>query len=369
MGVRVVPMVREKASGKVVRGPAYTHHIVLMGIYADSKARIKLANTLSQAAYLGCGYCWMNGVYVDTMRFAGYAQPVPCSRGHLGLSDSGPAQAMQMGEDDESLRLTAEAWLERGRDLDEQHAAFEEDNKRPPQSRDPPEDRAPTPAPSPEFWGCHRSCMFTTMLWYVHPLLLFLIPFAHTYFRGVLRGFCDEICQQPDSLSGQAASSESFQSAYCQELQNWADQLGRVAATCQVHLETAQAAYQQQPTALNKKLMLSAAKQHTAATQEAEACLVLLDFTREAVVLPTPRHLRPELALTAAERHEIDARSQHMTDTPDMGRPYTRFLQKRGMWTIEEWRRAQKPWLPLLFAENLCAGPGRSQVGEHATTH
>lgn len=355
-------MVRDKASGKVVCGPEFTHHIVLMGFYADSKARIKVANTLSQAAFLGCGYCRMNGVFIDAMRFAGYCQPVTCSHGILGPFGGQPAQAVQMGVDDDKMRMSSATWSARGKQMDHMHAAYEEDIKRPPQSRDPPEDRPHARPPHPEHWGCHRSCMISDMLWYVDPMLLFLVPFAHTYFRGVFKGFCDEICQHPESLSGEAATSETFRAAYNRSLQHKVTECNQVAVTCKAHLQAAQTAFQVNPTPANEKLMKDAAKASGAATREAVATEKLLHQALDAVAWPTPRVLRPELALTPAERREIDARSQHMTDTPDMGRPYTKFTQKKGQWTIEEWRRGQKPWLPLLFAGNLCAATGRPQV-------
>lgn len=365
-GVTVNPMVRDKASGKVQRGPPFKHHIVLMGVYADSKVRIKLANTLSQAAYLGCGYCWMNGVYVDTMRWAGYARPVVCQRGQLGPKPPNvPARSVQIGVDDDIMRLNTATWIARGHHLNGQHAAHQADQKHRQDNKTnnlPPPDGPPVSPPAVEHWGAHRSCVFTDMLWYVNPLLLFLVPFAHTYFRGVLRDFCDEITQQPDSLSGQAAASGAYQTAYVAELERRAQQYQLAAIASQARWELAEAAYQSNPNAANKQLLKEASKDNTAATREAEACQTLFHHTREAVTLTTPRFLRPELALTAAERNEMNARSDLMTDTPDMGRPYTKFLQKKGLWTVEEWRRAQRPWLPLLFADNLCAAVGRPQA-------
>lgn len=73
--------------------------------------------------------------------------------------------------------------------------------------------------------------------------------------------------------------------------------------------------------------------------------------------------------MPSCEQAEMDRRSPHMTDTPDFKRGYQNFLTKNGTFTMEEWMRSQLPWLPLLLADNLCTGPGRSQATKVAFGH
>lgn len=225
-------MVREKRTNRVVQGPGFQHHVVLMGIYADSKARIKLANTLSQSAYLGCGYCWLTGVYADAMRFAGYAAPVTCCMGPLGPKPAQngvpavPAQSVLMCDDDARLRLTHQHHVDRGVALDRMH-----DDAAAAQRADP---QAKVEPPPVEVFGAHRSCIFAQMLWYVDLTVLFLVPFGHTYFRGVLKNFCDQITESPASLSGEAAAAGVYQEAYVAELGRRAEQAAEEARRAEV---------------------------------------------------------------------------------------------------------------------------------------
>lgn len=65
----------------------------------------------------------------------------------------------------------------------------------------------------------------------------------------------------------------------------------------------------------------------------------------------------------------MDSRSHHMTDPPEFGRPYQNFNTKHGSYTMEEWMTAQCPWLPLLFADNLCSDVLRPTTTKVAFGH
>lgn len=75
-GTTVRAAIRD-AEGKIRMGLAFVHHIILMGIFADSPARCKLSGHLSLNAFLGCMWCGFNGVYAQNgVRWAGYSDPV-----------------------------------------------------------------------------------------------------------------------------------------------------------------------------------------------------------------------------------------------------------------------------------------------------
>ena len=55
-------------------------HVLLTAMHADGPARTILTDCLSHSAYLGCGFCLLNGVRPagGGMYFVGYARPTQC---------------------------------------------------------------------------------------------------------------------------------------------------------------------------------------------------------------------------------------------------------------------------------------------------
>lgn len=149
--------------GKLEKGPQFTHYAVLGAVYADSPARAKLQYALlSWTAYLTCPFCKLMGTMKNkVVRYLGYAEPVPTTQG------VGKGKSFQMGRADGRLlsdretkaqAVAAEYYRARG---------FE-------------------PPPGNRYKGYSP---LVRGLWYVNAARLFVVPFCHAFYLGVLRNF------------------------------------------------------------------------------------------------------------------------------------------------------------------------------------
>jgi hypothetical protein len=135
--------------------------------------RIKLQRALGLSAILGCAFCHMTQHVVrGRQHWVGIAMPAVALRGQR------QGTALQVGQQQEGQRLCSDQDMrDRG-------------------------NTAERPAP-PELhmWiGAHARCAFDALLWYMQPREVFFIPFAHTFYRGVLRDFMMAILMTPHQL-------------------------------------------------------------------------------------------------------------------------------------------------------------------------
>ena len=164
------PVVRNRVTKKLQWGSKFIHRVVLLGVYADSPARVKLLNSASLSTYLGCFYCWMTGTQLHgSMRWAGYSQAARVERGFK------EGEQVQMGVNDHEFKIPSEVQHFRGRAVEAGEITA---------------DTA----------GVHGGCIIALMLPYVDITRLFLTPFNHAFDRGVLRDLLLELLQSPLQL-------------------------------------------------------------------------------------------------------------------------------------------------------------------------
>ena len=156
---------------QVIRKKKCHVHLVLIGLYADAIARIKLQRTLGLGAFLPCGCCLMSAKRVQSakssnrsvLRVMGYSQPVVAERQLL------KGQAVQMVVDDERLQLSSDDQLGRAElceqmreQYDAQFAAWEEacEEAREAGMQEPV---PPKPPPLASYVGVHGMCVVNKM--------------------------------------------------------------------------------------------------------------------------------------------------------------------------------------------------------------
>ncbi len=96
------------------------HHLVVIGVHADTPARAKLLKAVGATGYLACHWCGLSAVKLPEYpnhRYLGYSEPCCIKGGHLN------GQHLQMVVDHDKLRLSAENM--RWRDEEADRAAVE----------------------------------------------------------------------------------------------------------------------------------------------------------------------------------------------------------------------------------------------------
>lgn len=190
-GCVVTPTVIDPASNSKIQAPEHKHRLVLMGVYADGQARVKLMHSLGMTAALGCPYCRMLGSHAaGCTRLMGYSKPIRISRGYEVDPDH-PISA-QMGED-AKLLITDEQQLQRMRDVEEMIEFTEEEVRR---------------QEIAAMNGVHGACLFVQKLPYLSYNRCFLVPFAHSFYRGVFRDFITSITTTAAALRARKPSTD-----------------------------------------------------------------------------------------------------------------------------------------------------------------
>lgn len=168
-GVTVQPALQERdQQGRLQRGAAFIHYVVLGAVYADSPARAKLMYTIaSWTAYLTCPFCKLMGCMKNrVVRYTGYAQPAPTTQG------LGSGTAYQMGKADGRLMTDSE--------MKAQAIAAEYYRA-----------RGFEPPPGNRFKGYSP---LLRRLYYVSPQRLWVVPYCHAMYLGVFKDFMKIVC-------------------------------------------------------------------------------------------------------------------------------------------------------------------------------
>ena len=159
--------------------PPIRHRLLLSGMYADSPARMKVANTMaSAAAYLACQWCWFAGTKaraseetLDTgraMLFRGYATQALVKVGPL----QGEHIQLHHADHDKAERLlTSQDMWDR--------AEFVESQKKPSTGK--------VSAKVAKVSGCLGLCPIMKALPYTDYVNFFILPFGHAVFLGVVK--------------------------------------------------------------------------------------------------------------------------------------------------------------------------------------
>ena len=167
-GIEVTPV---DASGN--KEAPMRHVVVLTGLYADTPARMKVANTVGSAsAYLACQWCNFAGTKSsaseaeagDTgraMLFRGYSKPAQVSAGPLAGTD---VQIHHPRNDHPQRVLTSAKMCRRGEMVEAGRATAKNT-------------------------GCLGQCMIMKELPYTDYVNFFMLPFGHTVFLGVVKDF------------------------------------------------------------------------------------------------------------------------------------------------------------------------------------
>ncbi len=190
-GILIKPSIKD-AGGNVTLGADFTHYVVVTGVYADAPARQKLVKSMGHAAYLGCMFCCLTGELMHgTMRFLGYADPAPISRGlgvHRFASAGSGVPVAQMVVDADRLHIhDGLQWL---RAMGVEHPA------------------AGAAPPDPAFIGVCGVSVFFDLLWYSSFTQLFLVPLCHAFHHGVLKNFLTAIVGKEGGKKGEGGGQE-----------------------------------------------------------------------------------------------------------------------------------------------------------------
>ena len=167
-------------------------HIVIVGVHADSPARIKIMNALGLTGYLHCTFCDRNGVYMHgSVRMPGYSNSVlslyDSKKGHPFRSRMGrksvPGNAPDGASDAEEdgvishRLLSAVDLISRENYVQGMHEG---------EGGGGGGGGGEGAAAGGNEVGTHGVCLLTRYLWYTDPTTIFLVPFDHAYNRGVL---------------------------------------------------------------------------------------------------------------------------------------------------------------------------------------
>lgn len=163
------------ADEKTIEQHVFGHTILLGGVFGDSPGIKKVAQWLSHAAYLGCGYCWLRGTKAGPrggMYFKGYAEPTSYGHFEPGEFDEFGAHHSDAGKafcGDPTTHLSAamqqaRANLVEGKDADGNEVE---------------------PA-HPSDMGCSGTSPFAKHLDYNN---LFVVPIAHAGLCGAVKDF------------------------------------------------------------------------------------------------------------------------------------------------------------------------------------
>lgn len=144
---------------------AFTHHVVISGIYCDTQARGKVAmSMMSAAAILGCYFCWLCGIRQnDQTLFLGYSEPTIASRGIFN------GKSLRIGQDDVKRMLTHDAHMQRALYCERKKAGKS------------PADAQKVAA----CLGCHGESLLFSKVKYLHRANSWVLPFFHAAMLGV----------------------------------------------------------------------------------------------------------------------------------------------------------------------------------------
>lgn len=168
------------ADHKTIDQRTFGHTILLGGVFGDSPGIKKLAQWLSHAAYLGCGYCWLRGTKAGAgggMYFKGYAEPT--SYGHFE-----PGEFEQLGAHHQQARkaLCGDPCTHLSSAMQQARANLVEGTTRDAEGQ-------PVEPAHPSDMGCSGTSAFAAHLDYVDYNNLFVVPIAHAGLCGVVKDF------------------------------------------------------------------------------------------------------------------------------------------------------------------------------------
>lgn len=189
------------ADNKTIEKREFGHTILLGGVFGDSPGIKKLARWLSHAAYLGCGYCWLRGIYSGGMYFAGYAEPTSYGNFDPGEFARHGAQSEHAPKalcGDPVTHLSASMQRARANIVDGQHSQAAA------QGDDEPRD--------PSDMGSLGVSIFMRELDYCDYNNLFVLPIAHAGLCGVVKDFWKAVL----------SAKRRGQQAPWYQLSNWA---------------------------------------------------------------------------------------------------------------------------------------------------
>lgn len=176
-GMLIKPCYREPGTGKVVSYPAdkeFTHHVVIVCVYADTPARVKLQRSVGHASFLACPYCNMSACSVGRHRLMlGYHKPATMERGVLS------GRQCQMIVDDALLLRSSEVNVHRALAYERYLAECK---------------RAQVAPMDTGFWGVKGLSLLSRFLWWTDYNRLFVVPIHHAFHRGIFRDFLLAIC-------------------------------------------------------------------------------------------------------------------------------------------------------------------------------
>jgi len=180
-GVDIQPAERDPETGKVIAGALFRHMVMLTGIYADSPARAKLMYAVaSWTAFFACPFCKLMGTMCDNVvRYMGYAKPAVVTKGHYDGS------SFQMGVNDSSRMLSHQQQVARAavyRVTYEAGVAHD------------------------GLSAIKGNTPLVRSLHYVDFNRIWIVPFCHAFYLGVLKDFLNAIFAKKSAGGEQDAS-------------------------------------------------------------------------------------------------------------------------------------------------------------------
>ncbi len=257
-----------------------------------------LCSVPSFLAYLACAFCGIVGSYVSgVVRFICYGEAVVADRGthegeriRMGHNDAD----RQYGDDDIRALAVAAA------------TASAEGNAKPQKT-----------------WR-FKGLSPLLSLGYVDAKRLWIVPFCHAFYLGVLKDFLQLIlAKQPKRKKAKARRRQQQQQ---QEEEDAPQQ------------STKRPRRQQQQQAQQGQLE----QQHEPEQHEQEADAAEASGLVAAV-------LSPDQLVQPAAKKLLQERGQGITLHPQFGRPYRDIVSKLGSWQMEDFARGMEVFLPLLF--------------------
>ncbi len=167
-----VTLFKRAGNGEAIAGDRVTVYFVVTTVHGDLPMRAKFMRCLSHAAFLHCPFCWTTQTRTagGRMRVLGYAGPSAAQRGphrnqQFHMAD--PESVRQFRRTEQELRNGAAAGM-----LVVEQEATEADARR-----------------VFNMGGMKGKSCIVRLLYYVQYTTTFLVPFMHTFFRGVLRDY------------------------------------------------------------------------------------------------------------------------------------------------------------------------------------
>jgi len=310
IGMRLHP-VHRNAQGLVQAGKSIQHRVVVTGIYADSMARTALCRGVSVgSSYKACRECDMQAVSLyGTRRWCGACVAVR----RRFSTQKNQYNRLGWGENDTLRWLTPNEKLQRDEAVD-------------------------ADAAQSTVRGSHGVCMFNRVLYYHEYDDMFVLPFAHAVFRGILRDFWTEVIRSPQSVAKQ-------QAAAVVEQENAAPAGQAVAG--QDDLDTDLQDLPEAVRGMGVNMRDGALQSHIPRT-----------INPAHLVCNQQQARRGGRQQGGAVRHdayrsEAARRGDTFAMTNDWGSPYRDLFTQCQSWKIEEWMRFVEVVQPLMFVGNV----------------